>query len=201
MLAHQFAIAFANVIGFGAGRKPENEEGIVRHVDVPRPDAREIGLGEAEDFRHAPEEAMFAGVEGIVGLGDVEQRVEHILQHFAARLEQFGDLPGIGLEARDVLLGEVEDTRDRGQFAIGNVEDLLEGPDLVFRHDAVGLGHLGAQPDHADGEGDGFFRRRRVAVDDRLQESSHRLANRCEGVGDAGPDGHGKAGWPQPFLK
>jgi len=37
------------------------------------------------------------------------------------------------------------------------VEHLLEGEHFVLRDDAIGLGHLRAKGNHADGEGNGFF--------------------------------------------
>ena len=36
-----------------------------------------------------------------------------------------------------------------------DLEDAAEGRDLLARDAAIGLGDLGAQRDHADGEGDG----------------------------------------------
>jgi hypothetical protein len=55
------------------------------------------------------------------------------------------------------LLGEVEDTRDVLHLAFRDLEHFLEGVDLVHGDDAVGLGHLGAKRDHADGECDLIF--------------------------------------------
>ncbi len=105
----------------------------------------------------AVQEAAFALMQQAVGLGDVEQPVEDVLQHRAVRLAraaQAGHALGIGLEAGDVLLGEIVEPRDVAPLGSGDLEDLLEGADLVLRDDAVGLGHLGRQRDHRDREGD-----------------------------------------------
>ena len=61
-------------------------------------------------------------------------------------------MSGIGLEAGDVLLGEIVKPRDVLPFGSRNFEYLLEGAHLIMRDDAVGLGHLGRQRDHRDGK-------------------------------------------------
>jgi hypothetical protein len=44
-----------------------------------------------------------------VGLGDVEQAVQHVLEELAIALEHGGKLIGIDLVAGDVLLGQIKD--------------------------------------------------------------------------------------------
>ncbi len=60
---------------------------------------------------------------------------------------------GIGLEATGVLARLVEQAADVRHFVGRDVEDPLEGGDLVAADVAVGLGHLGAEYDDGDGEG------------------------------------------------
>jgi hypothetical protein len=55
---------------------------------------------------------------------------------------------------RRILLGEVEDPRDVRALAFGDLEDLLEGVHFVFGHMTVGLGHLRAEGDDANGKGE-----------------------------------------------
>ena len=60
------------------------------------------------------QELAFALVEQAVGLGDMEQPVENVLQHRAVRMAGAAKLRhalGIGLEAGDVALGEIVEPR------------------------------------------------------------------------------------------
>jgi hypothetical protein len=68
--------------------------------------------------------------------------------------EQAADLLGVGLEAAGVPARLVEQAADVLHLLLGDVEDFLEGADFVLGDNPVGLGHLGAQHDDADGEGD-----------------------------------------------
>ena len=92
-------------------------------------------------------------MQHVVGLGDVEQAFEHVLEQLAVALEHDRELLGISLVAGHILLGEVEDTSDVLHLAFRHLEHFLEGVDLVHGDDAVGLRHLGAERDHANGEG------------------------------------------------
>jgi hypothetical protein len=67
-------------------------------------------------------------------------------------LQHGGELLGIGLVAGHVLLGEIEDAGCVLHLRGRHLVRLFEGVDLVYSDDAVGLGHLGAKRDHADGE-------------------------------------------------
>jgi hypothetical protein len=104
------------------------------------------------------------------------------------------------LVAGHVLLGEIEHTGDVLHLAIGHLEHFLEGVDLVHGDDAVGLGHLGAERDHTDGEGHLVLGRPvllLVAVDDVVpgdaaEQSADRSAD-CEprrGAGQLSPNRH-----------
>ena len=73
-------------------------------------------------------------------------------------------------------------------------EDAAEGRDLVRGDDAVGLGHLGGERDHGDGEGDLAPRRR---VGHPAKETAGPIEQRAEGSGaaidgvaDTFPDSH-----------
>ena len=83
----------------------------------------------------------------------MEQAFEHVLEQLAVALEHGGELLGISLVAGHVLLGEIEHAGDVLHLAFRHLEHFLEGVDLVHGDDAVGLGHLGAERDHAHGEG------------------------------------------------
>lgn len=50
----------------------------------------------------------------------------------AARLEQSGDLPGIGFKSGGILLGEIEHAQPF-EFSAGDLEDLVERGDLCPR--------------------------------------------------------------------
>ena len=68
--------------------------------------------------------------------------------------EQRRDLARIGFEARGVALGEVEEALHVLLLARRHLEERAEGLDLAACHVAVDPGHLGAERDHTDGEGD-----------------------------------------------
>ena len=89
----------------------------------------------------------------------MEEAFEYILEQLAITFEHGRQLLGVGLVARHVLLGEIENAGDVLHLALRNLEHLLEGVHLVHGDDAVGLGHLGAKRDHAHGEGDLILRR------------------------------------------
>ena len=99
-----------------------------------------------------------------VGAGDVEQPVEQFLQHRRVVPEHAADLLGVGLEAAGVLARLVEQAADVLELVGRDVEHLLEGGDLVVGDPAVGLGHLGAEHDDGDREGDPLGCVRRLAL-------------------------------------
>src|SRR3990170_5301047 len=120
--------------------------------DVAHLDVAELGVGETEALGDLPKELFLLGMQRLVGVGDVEQTVEHVLQQLAVAIEYDNELLGIGLVAGDVPLGEIEDAGGVLHLRVGHLERLLEGEDFVPGDDAVGPGHLGAKRDHADGE-------------------------------------------------
>ena len=46
-----------------------------------------------------------------IGLGDVEQTVEHVLEQLAVAPEEFDELLGVGFEVGSVPFGRIEDWR------------------------------------------------------------------------------------------
>jgi hypothetical protein len=108
----------------------------------------------AEDLRHLVEIVELVGGYLAVGPGNVEQALEQLLEDGRIVPEHASELARIGFEATDVLARLVEQPTDVLQLLRRNVEDLLEGADLVASHHPVGLCHLGAEDDHADGESD-----------------------------------------------
>ena len=147
------------------------------------------------------QELALARVHRAVGLGDVEQGVDHLLLHLGGVGEDVGELAGIGVVAGDRPLGEVEHPAHIGHLLVGHLEHLVERLDFERRHHAVGLGHLGRQRHHADGEGE--RPRLRVGgaaerqVDDEMagDAADQRAERAADGEADAGaaelsPDGH-----------
>ncbi len=154
---------------------------------------RELDLVEGtgrygEDPGDGAKEPFLALVVAAVGEGDVEQALEDVLEHRGAVAEHRRDAGGVGVEAGDVLAGEVEDAGGGGLVLAGDLEDPAEGRDLGGADEAVGLGHLGAEADDGDGEGDAALGRA-AAIEDGKQA----LAAGDEGgdrLGDKGPDRH-----------
>jgi hypothetical protein len=92
--------------------------------------------------------------------------------------------------------GEERNVERFFDLARRHVEERAERVDLVARHLAVDLGHLGAERDHADGKGDlaragmaAVLARRRTEAEQRRQRFA--LDEPGDGVGDASPDAHG----------
>jgi hypothetical protein len=105
-----------------------------------------------EDIGHIGDEFELLVVNHPVRLGDVEQAVEHILEHGAIGLARAAHARHplcIGLVAGDILLGEIVKPRHIAGLGLRDREYLLEGAHLFGRHDAVGLGHLRRQRDHS----------------------------------------------------
>ena len=117
-------------------------------------DAGPVVLVEAKDRGHFRQVIELLLGDLAVGPGDVEEALDQLLQDRRVMAEQAADLLGIGLEPMGVAARLVEQAADVLHFLLGDVEDFLEGADLVLGDDTVGLGHLGAQHDDADGEGD-----------------------------------------------
>ena len=155
--------------------------------------AREGAFVEPEDAGDLGEIGELALVHGAVGAGDVEEPVEHALQHHRIVGEEARDVARIGVETGHVLLGEVVDARDVPILARRDRKDAAEGVDLRARHDAVGLRHLGGERDDADREGSlaadfarrevgeqrRECRRRRRRPCRRRPPSAQRCARRC----------------------
>ena len=79
---------------------------------MTRRDPVEAGLVDAEDRRDPLEIDEFRLVDHAVGAGDGEESVDHVLQRLPVVLEKPGDSRRVGFEARDVLLGEIEQAGD-----------------------------------------------------------------------------------------
>ena len=92
---------------------------------------------------------------------------------FVSSLSSAGDLVGIGLVAGHVLLRQVEDALDvaRPPPARSGTR-CLKASTSSAGDDAVRLGHLGAERDDADGEGDVLLRLGRVPAQTRATWAS-----------------------------
>ena len=117
------------------------------------PRTLEARAAQSEDARDLDEVLGFRRIDVAVGPRDIEQTFEQLLEDLGRIGEQRRDLSGIGLEARRVALGEVEEAFDVALLARRHAEEAAEGFDLFFLHLAIDAGHLGAERDHADGEG------------------------------------------------
>ena len=139
---------------------------------MARLDGAELGIGKPEQTGHMSQKLLLVGMEFAVGERDVEQSFEHILQEPAVLPQEIRKLPGIGFVAGDIVLGGIEDARHASHLARGHIEHLLECLHLVACDHAVGLGHLGAERNHADGEGELMLRREQrnvvLAVEDAV---------------------------------
>ena len=74
--------------------------------------------------------------------------------------EKPGELARIDLVAGDIPFRQVEHLGHTGQFLIRHLEHPFECRHLISGDDAIGLGHLGAERDDTDGEGNRFLGRR-----------------------------------------
>src|SRR5690606_17611596 len=127
----QLAIAFPNVGKRPAPFYPQHHIGVGRaEIEMARQNTVVMRLIDAEYLGDPMQETLLALVHHAVRLGDMEQAVEDIFQHQAvgmAGTAQPRHLPGIGLEAGHVLLGEVEKPRHMARLLWWNLEYLLEG--------------------------------------------------------------------------
>ena len=159
-------------------------------AEMPRLDAAERRLPDAEDPADPAQEFLFAGVVAPVGHRDLEQPFEDVLEDLRPVREHPPNAAGIDVEAGDVLPRQVEDPCCGLLVLRRDPEHLPERRDFRGLHLSVRLGHLRPEPHDRDREGDRGLRRAAAAVEHGRQ----RLPAGDEGgdrVGDAGPDRHG----------
>ena len=65
-------------------------------------------------------------VDRPVGLGDAEQPLDYVLEDFRRIGKQGSELAGVGLEARDVALGQIEEALDVAFLARRHLEEITE---------------------------------------------------------------------------
>ena len=155
VLAHERAVAGLDLRVGGVGRNAKDRIGAARIVDVGGADGEVFAAVDAEDRGHILEEAVLGRMQDAVGRRDVEQASEHRRQEHGLVLEQPGDAGRVHLVAGDVALGEVVDAAHVLGLVRGDLEQPLERLRLDGERNAVGLGHLGGERRHRDGEGDG----------------------------------------------
>ena len=172
--------------GQNAQHRPRVRPCVRHETGAYRPEPR---LGELEGPRNDIQEVVLGRMVMAVRHGDVEQAFQEVAEHLAVVAEHRADAAGVVLEPRHVLSGKVIDPCRGLLLALGNHEDLAERRHLVARHPAVGLGHLRAEGNHRDGEGDRALGRRSQPVEHRRQPLAG--GERRERVGDAGPERHG----------
>ena len=188
MLAHQRAMAKLQ-LGVGNVRvHAEDRVRAARVVDEAGAHAEELAAAEAELLGDDGEERVLVGMQHAVGGGDVEQAFEQRAQHLRLVGEQARDLAGVDFVAGDVLRGEVEQAAEIRLLLRRDVEHAREGAFLDRQRDAVGLGHLGGQRRHRDGEGDGAISRRarcRGITRQPRPQTGQRIAHRAAARLDA----------------
>ena len=121
---------------------------------MPRGDPSEGDIVEAEGLGHGTQVALLCFMDRTIGLRDVEQAVEDILQQSRFIAKRRRHLSRIGLEPGRGALGKVEQPLDAGPLPLADLDDLGEGLDLGRRHHAVRFRHLGGQCHEAGGEDD-----------------------------------------------
>ncbi|CCF19887.1 protein of unknown function [Pseudorhizobium banfieldiae] len=90
-----------------------------------------------------------------IGLGDMKQAVDDVLEHRAVLVTtaaEVGELGGIGFEARDVLARQIVEARNVASLFFGKIKDLSERVHFLFGHHAVCLRHLGGECNDGDRE-------------------------------------------------
>src|SRR5262249_3403378 len=122
--------------------------------DMEGPDPVVIGSLEPEMARYLAQIHVFGRADPAIGERDVEQPAKKIFEDHPVIREQTPDLTGIALKTGGALAGEVKDQPDMLLLARRDLEDLTKGGDFVAGNGAVGPGHLGAERDHRDCEGD-----------------------------------------------
>jgi enoyl-CoA hydratase/carnithine racemase len=128
----------------------------------------------------------------------VHQTLEHVLQKFAIIFKEHRYLVGVGLIPSHVPLSEVEHAHHIAGFLWRKAKDLGEGIVLQRRDDAVGLGHLGAEGNYSDGEGNLLLRFPAVAVKAQhtrktIQQTAACVADGRRQTRDPLPHRHGRA--------
>ncbi len=181
--AHHAAPGGARLIQRRIGRKFQQIKRIGRRTThEPRLHRAKTGRAQAEDLGDRAQERVLGRVQVAIRQRDVKQPLKQVAQHRIARREQRGDLAGIGVEPGDVLPRQIEHPRGMRFIRGRDGKDGAEHRHLVARHNAVGLGQLGPQRDHADGKGDAAFGPGAQPVEHRRQRFPG--AQRLDGIGD-----------------
>ena len=131
----------------------QNDVGIVRFgLDMSGANAAELGLAEPENVRHLFQIAHLVRRHRTIGLGDMEEPVQHIFQNGRLAAETPRQPAAITVKAQRGLGGQLEGPVERFSPFGWRFEDFVESADFRAGDDAVGLGHLGAKPDQRHGE-------------------------------------------------
>src|SRR3954469_11760787 len=106
VMALQLVIAHARLL-------PQNVVSVtLRWSRVARLDVAELGVSDAKSLGNLSKKLQFVWMEHPVGLGDVEQAFQHVLEQLAVALEHGGELVGKGLVPSDILFGQIKDAGD-----------------------------------------------------------------------------------------
>lgn len=167
IFTHKAMIGLAQIITRNIGRNAEDQIRIgLVGPQMARPDTRELDFREAEDVSNRAQIFKFGRVDILVRLSDVKERVDDVFEHGRIISEDRGDLLGIGLKARNVLLSDTIDTVYVRLLGIRHFHDFFKGADFRIRYLTVSFGHFGRKRDEGDGE-DNFLVGKRT-VDDKV---------------------------------
>ncbi len=159
----------------------QNAIGVAVLMNVPLGDRLEPLVRDTEELGDPGEKRELLFVHQAISFGDMEQRVDDIFEHRAELIAgpaHAGEILGIGLEAGDVLAGEIVKPRDVAGLFRRKFEDLPKRFNLGIRDDTVGLGHLRRKRNDGHREGNappGF----RIAFEhraDRLNDAADHVA-------------------------
>ena len=187
-LAHDLAVAGLQLGILDIGGEAEQLVG-ARHIgDVVRADPAVLGRSDAQQPGDPAQVGLLELVEGAIGRSDEEQALQHVLAQLRGVTQDVADLARIGLEARHVLLGQVEQAAHVRLLGRRHLDNAPERCHLVLGDGAVRARRLGRERDEGNGERHVVGRIvRRAAQDAEAHEK------RAEAVGPAdGGDGFGE---------
>src|SRR5690606_20153370 len=147
---------------------------------MARADTRKLDLREAENIGHGAQIVELLWMHMAIGLGDVEERIDHVFKDSRLVLIDTRHLPRISLEASHVLLRDLVNPLNIAGLAGRDFKYLLKGADFGLADFTVSLRHLGGQRDQGDREHDLAILQR--PVNDHM--ASNRAQKRTQGPAD-----------------
>ena len=168
--AHQLAPRRAPLFKRSIGSYAQNRIGQRRCIGhKPRPKRGKVAVIHRKNLRHPHQERIFIRVVHAVGHGDVEQPFDQIVQHLGLVRKHLRNACGVILETGHIMTRQIEHPRRTLLVGLGDLEHFAKGGNFVAGHLPVGLGHLGPQGNHGNGEGHRPFRRGAQTVENSRQ--------------------------------